>query len=293
MPSGLILLDKAAGCSSAQAVAGVKRRLGLSKIGHAGTLDPMASGLLVCLCGAATRFADYAQRGAKTYSGEILLGLSTDSDDITGRELSRCEAVPVWERVEKACRAFIGRFEQIPPSISAIKVGGQRAYRMARAGQEPALKGRMVEVFSLDVQAVDERRLRFRLNCSKGFYVRALARDLGQRLGCGAVLSVLRREVSEPFSVQEAVMLENLEPAVIRPIERLFPGAIRLEVEHEKACLLLRGDSKMLYCLSPELDRLGDAQEALYIDRRDGRACGLLLKEAGRWRFGVNIPDGE
>ena len=210
-PSGVFLLNKRAGFSSAQAIALLKRRLGIKKIGHAGTLDPFATGLLVCLVNSATKLADSFQSGVKSYSGVVLLGITTDSDDITGAVLSESDSLPTAEAVIACAKTFIGKFLQIPPRVSAIKVSGQRAYDLQRKGKEFELQARETEVYSSSFEMLDAHNLKFELCCAKGFYVRSFARDLGEKLGCGATLAVLQRDASLPFSLQQAKFVDQLE----------------------------------------------------------------------------------
>jgi tRNA pseudouridine55 synthase len=211
--SGVLLVDKSAGPSSAQTLKLVSKQLNLSrdiKIGHSGTLDPFATGLLVVLLGKACRLADYFQAGIKVYSGEIQLGLTTDSDDITGKEISSSEVQASYEQLQDVAESFLGVFDQMPPSVSALKVNGKRAYNLVRAGEEPELKPRKVQLFSIELGALEQTVLSFKITCSKGFYVRALARDIGNHLGCGACLKSLRRLESAPFSVASARKVEEL-----------------------------------------------------------------------------------
>jgi tRNA pseudouridine55 synthase len=210
-PSGVFLLNKRAGFSSAQAIALLKRRLGIKKIGHAGTLDPFATGLLVCLVNSATKLADSIQAGVKTYSGVIRLGITTDSDDITGAIISESDSIPSADAVIACAGTFRGKFQQVPPRVSAIKISGQRAYDMQRKGQQFELQARETEVYSSSFEMLDAQNLRFELCCAKGFYVRSFARDLGEKLGCGATLAVLQREASLPFALSQAKFVDQLE----------------------------------------------------------------------------------
>ncbi len=222
MTNGLLLLDKPAGISSAGALNRIKRNLQLKKIGHAGTLDPMATGLLVCLVGSATKFALQAGAGAKRYSGTIRLGLRTDSDDITGQVLDTSAEIPPFSQIEKFSKEFIGKISQRPPDVSAIKVDGVRAYKLSRRGQKPNLLEREVEVEEFALVERDRETIGFYLVCSKGTYVRSIARDLGERLGCGACLASLRRELSLPFNVSSAKKLDEISIDDIMPVDTFF-----------------------------------------------------------------------
>lgn len=298
--TGILLLDKPSGISSAQAIARVKRVLGAKKIGHAGTLDPMATGLLVCLLGSATRLASFAEKGLKTYSGEILFGVVTDSDDVTGAVLTTSPSRPDFGSIESAIGQFVGTIEQVPPQISAVKVDGERAYRLARAGEEVALRARTCTISNLECwPAQDERGVKvgFRLTCTSGTYIRSLARDLGAALGCGGCLASLRREASFPFRVSDAVTLDELSAEAIADWRGLFPDARNIVVPPTEAARLMIGDQAALLQLAAlhlrcdgEAGSLADSR-AIYSDSVSGRGLGLLVRKDDRWSFGVNVSD--
>lgn len=208
--SGIILLYKRAGITSATAIAEVKRKLELRKIGHAGTLDPMATGLLVCLVNNATKSASLFQQGEKTYSGTFKLGIQTSTDDCEGDVIKRVETIPPEEEVQKASKQFVGKISQIPPQISAIFVNGKRAYELARKGEAVELKPREVTVKEFKIWPLPQNEYGFRAVCSSGTYVRSLARDIGNELGCGACLTSLCREGSDPFTLSEASTIQEL-----------------------------------------------------------------------------------
>lgn len=220
--NGILLLDKERGITSAKAIAQIKHKLSLSKIGHAGTLDPMATGLLVCMIGKATKLASRFEGGAKIYSGVFLFGRTTDSDDVTGRTLSESDARPALEFVNSVRNRFIGTIEQLPPAVSAIKIGGVRAYEIARRGEAPQLKPRPVTIFSFESELRSPSELWFRIRCSKGTYIRSIARDMGEILGCGACLQELRREGSEPFSISQAKKVSEIGIQDIMPPEAVL-----------------------------------------------------------------------
>lgn len=210
--AGVLAVDKPEGPSSHDVVAAARRALGVRRIGHTGTLDPFASGLLLLCVGWATRLAEYLVGRSKRYEAVARLGLSTDTDDGTGTVLARSDA---WRELpESAVRAAFedqrGRIEQRPPAYSAKKVAGERAYRRARRGEALALEPVVVEILSLDVVAVDPPFVHFGLECSSGTYVRAIARDAGERLGTGAHLVSLRRTAIGDVAVSSAVPMDAL-----------------------------------------------------------------------------------
>lgn len=209
---GVLLIDKPAGPTSHDVVARLRKTSGERSIGHTGTLDPRATGLLPLVLGKATRLASFLSGGDKTYEATILLGIATDTDDADGQPLSDDpRAVPSNDVVAAALASFTGEFEQIPPIHSAKKVGGERAYELARRAEPVTLKPVLVTVRTLECLAHRPDQVDVRVTASSGFYVRALARDLGDRLGCGAHLLALRRIASAPFEVTSALALEEAE----------------------------------------------------------------------------------
>ena len=212
MISGVLLIDKPAGPTSHDVVARLRRTTGERRIGHTGTLDPQATGLLPLVLGQATRLASILTGGDKTYEAEIRLGFTTDTDDAEGQPIGeKASSLPGPDEVAAALSAFRGELEQEPPQHSAKKVQGRKAYELARKQEPVSLAPVRVTVHSLDVLNCAGDRVRIRVTASAGFYVRALARDLGRRLGCGAHLATLRRTAAGPFSVDRATPLETAE----------------------------------------------------------------------------------
>lgn len=209
---GLLLLDKPEGLTSHDVVSRVRREAGQRQVGHTGTLDPMATGLLVLLLGRATRLEPWLVKMDKTYSGQLELGLSTDTDDRTGQILSRQTGPwPDESEIRQALLGRTGETNQIPPAFSAIKVAGRRAYQAARAGEILNLKPRLVTARRLEMIDYQPPRLDFWALVSSGFYIRSLARDLGRDLGLGGTLTRLRRESTGPWRVDQAISLETME----------------------------------------------------------------------------------
>lgn len=210
-PHGILLVDKSAGWTSHDVVAKARRLTAQRKIGHTGTLDPMATGLLVLCLGDATRLVEYMAEHDKRYTGEIVLGVRTDTDDAEGQAVEE-RPVPEFDRQRLAEleAQFTGRLQQRPPAYSAIKVAGQRAYAVARRGEQLDLPARPVTVHRLCLAKAEGGRLRLEVGCSAGTYVRSLARDVGEALGCGGHLGALRRTIVGGFAVDEAITLETL-----------------------------------------------------------------------------------
>jgi tRNA pseudouridine55 synthase len=237
--AGVLIIDKPSGMTSHDVVARVRRLLGIRQIGHFGTLDPFATGVLPLSVGKATRFAQFYLKSRKAYEGTMRLGLSTDTYDGTGTPTS--EEVPVSagsETIEKLFREFTGRLMQTPPPYSAKRVGGTRAYELARQNKPVQLEPVEVEVYALELLSFDGIRARMAVECSGGTYVRSLAHDIGQKLGCGAYLEGLRRTAVAEFTLDKSVTLEALEEALREqrvescfvPLEALLPDCPELIV---------------------------------------------------------------
>lgn len=221
-----MLLDKPAGITSHDAVQRVRRVFRTRAVGHTGTLDPFATGLLVALVGRATRLARFVEAQAKTYLAEARLGVATDTDDATGTALGDSAPVRASEaEVRAALESFRGAQAQRPPAFSAKHVGGERSYRLARRGAAVELPAVAVDVTEVEFLELAGDRVRFRVTVSAGTYVRALARDLGERLGCGAHLVALRRERIGRLSVLDAVPLDALGPGTpLLPPQAVLPA---------------------------------------------------------------------
>jgi tRNA pseudouridine55 synthase len=222
---GVLLVDKPRGLTSHDVVYRLRRKLSMKKIGHAGTLDPMATGLLVMLIGKATRISQYLMSVDKAYEGEATLGVVTDSQDAEGEVLTTLPVPALTEaQVREAMKGFLGDQYQTPPMHSAIKIDGVPLYKMARKGEEVEREPRFIRVMSFELLTFAPPVLTFRLLCTKGTYVRTIAYDLGQKLGCGAHLSALRRTGSGKFDIAQCLTLDAIEALSLPEIEkRLIP----------------------------------------------------------------------
>ena len=239
--SGLLLLDKDEGWTSQDCVAKLRGILGERRIGHAGTLDPLATGLLVVLVGRATRAASYAEAQEKEYVARFRPGIVTDTQDVTGTVLSRSAARPTEEALCAALPRFTGELEQIPPMYSAIKVRGQKLYEIARRGETVERQPRKILIHSLDYLGTENGDHILRIRCSKGTYIRTLCHDLGAYLGCGGCMASLRRTASGGFRVEDARRIGELTRAdrdTLLPLDRLFSDreAISLTADQERRC---------------------------------------------------------
>lgn len=208
--NGVLVVDKPVGPSSARICAMVRRLTRGAKIGHAGTLDPLASGVLVCCLGTATKRIDELMAGEKGYEAEVDLSAFTETDDLEGaREAVDVDRPPTREDVARACASFVGTIQQAPPRFSAVKIGGQRAYRAARAGSPVEPEARPVEIMEIDVGVYEWPRLGLRVRCGKGVYIRSLARDLGRSLGAGGHLTALRRTRVGPYTLDDSIVVND------------------------------------------------------------------------------------
>lgn len=225
MIDGIINVYKEKGFTSHDVVAKLRGILHQKKIGHTGTLDPDATGVLPVCLGKGTKVCDLLTEKSKTYEAVLLLGKTTDTQDISGQVLSECRVSCSREEAEDAVRSFLGGYDQIPPMYSALKVNGKKLYELARAGVEVERKPRKVEILDIEVLNVELPRVEFRVNCSKGTYVRTLCQDIGKKLGCGGCMESLVRTHVAQFSIEESLKLTEIEQlaATGRIMEKVLP----------------------------------------------------------------------
>jgi len=273
---GLLLVDKPAGVTSHDVVLAARRAFGESRIGHAGTLDPFATGLLVLLLGRATRLLPHLDGVPKEYEAIIALGRETDTDDLEGAVVRECPP-PADALIADSIRVLTGDLDQVPPAYSAKRVAGRRAYAAARAGQALALASARVTVFEWrDVQRRDET-LHAVIACGGGTYIRALARDLGRLSGSAAHLTALRRVRSGPFRVAAAATLDDLRSgrAVLQPALAALPTIPHVVVEADDAERVLRGIA---------IARTLSAPRAALVDARSGALVAFAEEHGDRWQ---------
>lgn len=295
MRSGILLIDKPAGMTSAGVVARVKRLLGAGRVGHAGTLDPDATGLLIILLQGATRVASYAADGYKIYSGEIQLGVRTSTDDLGGEILNQTNVIPAWEDVTAAGSRFVGKIQQVPPKVSAIKVQGKRAHKLHRNGASFELTAREVDVRRFDISQGDSpSQVRYVIECSPGTYVRSLARDLGEALGCGGAVSTIRRERSGHFSVSDAISIEEVSWSRVQDWAVLVPGLPRLRLPIQVARSLLDGQRRGLRhaweVYSQEVSSEVSSHIVFFAEESQDSLGILKIQDGGGFEFELNIP---
>jgi tRNA pseudouridine55 synthase len=249
---GWLVLDKPAGMTSTQAVGAVRGIFGAQKAGHAGTLDPLATGILPIALGEATKTVPYAVDGQKEYRFTVRWGVETDTDDAEGRKVATSDARPARAAIDALLPSFTGEILQTPPAFSAVKIAGARAYDLARAGEAVELEARPVHIDALElVDCPDPDTAVFEAECRKGTYVRALARDIGRALGCRGHVIALRRTRVGPFAEAGAVTMDALRAAaeagagapldLLRPVETALADLTVLRVSREETVNLLRG----------------------------------------------------
>ena len=244
--NGILLVDKPAGWTSHDVVAKLRGIYHERRIGHSGTLDPMATGLLVVFIGRATRAVEFAENHVKEYTAGLRLGLTTDTQDTTGNILSQTAVSAGESELDAALSSFRGRISQIPPMYSAVKVGGRKLYEIARKGGEIERKPREIEISQLEIIGKDGGDWLLSVRCSKGTYIRTLCSDIGEKLGCGGVMSSLRRTSCGAFGISDAYTMEQIIKAseqgrgeeLLLPTDSLFSGypAITIDPSSEKKC---------------------------------------------------------
>jgi tRNA pseudouridine55 synthase len=289
---GVLVLDKPGGMTSAACIARVKRHLGQKKIGHAGTLDPMAKGVLLVLLGQATKISGHLmEEGDKIYSGVIRLGIVTDTWDADGRALEVCPVTGVDNaRVRSEMAALTGSYAQEVPAYSAAKHEGRPLYELARKGHTVPVKRKFVTITRGEAELVDPERVCFRVTCSSGTYIRSLAHSLGKRLGCGAMLEELTREYSHPFGIVAAHALDDVLgdsegfPSRVAGIAEALPAWPKLRVSRAAAAQVRNGTRLAYAPESLAMAPFASGLKALMLEE-DGTALALaetVLDNEGR-----------
>jgi tRNA pseudouridine55 synthase len=238
---GVVLIDKPAGMTSHDVVDVVRRKLGTKKVGHGGTLDPDATGLLVLGVGRATRLLAYAQSAPKRYTAVARLGSTTTTQDAAGEVLHASDVDVDEHAVASALKEFVGEIDQLPPMVSAVKIGGERLYKKARRGEEIERPVRRVTVYDAALLDFHSPEATLDIRCSAGTYVRTLVHDLGVAIGCGAHLASLRRMEAGGHRVEDAIDLDLIDREQLRPLIEAVAGMARLELDAELARLVRDG----------------------------------------------------
>lgn len=290
-PSGVLVVDKPEGLTSHDVVARLRPVLATGKVGHAGTLDPMATGVLVLAYGRGTRLLPYLQSTRKQYTATVRLGWGTTTDDRTGQPLAQPVAVTADERrVDAALGSLVGSIDQVPSTVSAVKVAGRRAYALARAGEDVELAARRVEVHGLrrttPLQPAPDGGLDFDIavTCSAGTYIRALARDAGRVLGCGAHLTALRRTAVGPFTERDAAVLPHPGDApAVMPLQRAASAVL----PHLQVTL----DAARQVSLGQRIEAAADSPGGpVALLGPTGQLLAVAVADGGVWCYRVVFP---
>ena len=281
MASGIVIIDKPADWTSMDVCAKLRGILKERRVGHGGTLDPMATGVLPVFVGSATRAVEFAEKSGKTYVAGLRLGLVTNTQDTTGETLEERPVTAGLRELEEVLPRFTGPIEQVPPMFSAIKIKGQKLYELARAGKEVERKPRPVTIHALEVlEQTGEADYRLLVRCSKGTYVRTLCHDIGAALGCGGCMSSLRRTMAAGFTLEQAVTLERVQEegaALLLPVDRFFGGLPAYRIPSPRQERLCRNGSPLP---APELA----AGEYRVYDPQGTFLC------VSRWERGRLVP---
>jgi len=281
--SGWLVVDKPAGPTSTAVVNKVRWALGAAKAGHAGTLDPEATGVLAVALGEATKTVPFITDALKAYVFDVKLGEATNTDDAEGEVIATSEARPTDDEIKDALLKFVGDIEQVPPKFSAVKVDGQRAYKLSRAGEDITLEARPLYVDELTmVERTDADHVRLEMVCGKGGYVRSIARDLGEALGCKGHVLRLRRVWSGPFEAEKGLSYEQIEEmaktpeleSYIQPLEMGLEDLPEVKATAEGAAKLRNGNPGMVFASDAEY---GDECWASL----DGKAVAVGIYKAG------------
>ncbi|MCD7776225.1 MAG: tRNA pseudouridine(55) synthase TruB [Firmicutes bacterium] len=281
-PCGVLVIDKPAGMTSFDVVKRVRHIYGVQRVGHTGTLDPDATGVLIVLVGRAVKAASYASASKKRYTTCLKLGVATDTEDMSGRVISRSESIPHADEVEAAVSSYLGEYMQTPPMYSALKVGGQKLVNLARRGVTVERSPRLVIIHSIEIvksEAEDEYVLD--VSCSSGTYIRTLCADIGNKLGCGGCMKWLRRTEVGRFTLNDAVDVHDIasDPEeCLCPVDELFDGIPRIDFSLADAMVLFNGgvvevapdDIKI-----PEDAGVVGRQDGIYAFCRNGRLFAL------------------
>ena len=246
--NGIVIIDKPQGWTSQDVTARLRRVFNTRRIGHGGTLDPMATGVLPVFVGRATRGVEFFEHAEKTYETVLRLGITTDTEDISGRVLTEQDAFVTGQQLEEVLAKFRGEIMQVPPMYSALKVGGQKLVDLARKGKEVERQPRPITIHELTLLGMEADGIRLRVRCSKGTYIRTLCKDIGEALGCGGCMAALRRVQAGEYTIEEAVPLlellemENPEP-VLRQVDTMFRNYPAVTLSEKQALRCRNGNS--------------------------------------------------
>lgn len=291
MYNGIINIHKEAGYTSHDVVAKMRGILRQKKIGHTGTLDPQATGVLPVCLGSGTKLCGILTDRDKEYVAELLLGVTTDTQDTTGRILTENPVEVSEERVEEIIRGFVGEYAQIPPMYSALKVDGKKLYELARAGREVERKARPVTIHEIEILEIRLPVVKMRVSCSKGTYIRTLCSDIGERLGCGGTMRSLVRTRVSGFALEGAITLAELEELrdegrvddVLVPVDRLLADCPALHVRKASRRFLENGNAISIH--QTEEGKTYAPGEHVRVYFEDGVFAGIYTFDEGQMRY--------
>lgn len=280
---GILIIDKPADFTSFDVVAKMRGILRTKKIGHAGTLDPMATGVLPLLIGCATKAMDILPDQSKRYTARMRLGISTDTQDITGKILRERPVEATFKDVQEASRLFVGDIMQLPPMYSAVQVNGRRLYDLARAGIEIERKARPATIRNIELKQVDLHEYELDVLCEKGTYIRTICHDIGEKLGCGAAMTYLRRTAASGFTLKNAITIAEAQilkdsgeiTQKLLPVANLFSSLPKISLEPYRKTLFLNGVKITLESTAGMFSVYGE-EEFLGIANTDD--SGVILK---------------
>lgn len=290
LKNGVIIINKGEGLTSQAVVNRVKRLLGADKAGHTGTLDPMATGVLPILVNRGVKASEFMLTSDKHYIATLLLGVTTDTEDVTGAVLTTSDAIPDEEKVRETVAGFVGEYMQTPPMYSALKVGGKKLYELAREGQVIEREARAVRIHSISVERISDTEYSLDVECSKGTYIRTLCADIGHRLDCGGTMKTLERCEASGFYLSDGVSLDELEALTVEkrwervlPVEHIFRDKKEVRLEPFFARLARAGQEiylKKIKSNIPEGDlvRLSDAEGFFALGEVRSFEAGLAIK---------------
>ena len=279
--NGIVIVDKPQGWTSQDVTARLRRVFNTRRIGHGGTLDPMATGVLPVFVGRATRGVEFFEHAEKVYETVLRLGVTTDTEDITGTVLTEQDAFVTGSMVEEALSKFRGEIMQVPPMYSALKVGGQKLYDLARKGKEVERQPRPITIHELTLLSMEADGIHLRVRCSKGTYIRTLCKDIGEALGCGGCMAALRRVEAGEYTAAEAVPLQQLletenPEAFLRPVDSMFRNypAVTLTPKQELRCR--NGNSFSLTLLEGTYRAYGQNGEFLMLAKMENGVMSTI-----------------
>ncbi len=276
--NGIVIVDKPQNWTSQDVVSKLRGVLHTKRIGHGGTLDPMATGVLPVFVGRATRGVEFFEHAVKTYEATLRLGITTDTEDITGTVLEQKDVSVTREQFEAALEQFRGEIQQIPPMYSALKINGQKLCDLARKGKEVERKPRTITIFELTCLSFDGDTARLRVTCSKGTYIRTLCKDIGQALGCGGCMDALRRVGAGVYTIDEAIPLQVLvdsqDPeSFLRPVDSMFTQYPAVTLTDKQALRCRNGNSFSVQMADGTYRAYGPAGEFLMLAKVE---CGVM-----------------